>query len=262
MALLTSDDWRAAEAIAGIGYANPFLPDRVERERRALGARYVEIGPIIRARPGERLDRLLGNVPALRERAESLTLAIWGRLEAGRPATRAELIVFEDLVLFVLYARYMAAFDDLVSMSLGRDGWDGRVSFWGDYLDDFRRLFQGHGRDLPSRHDPGTIFAGFFQIERAFEQIFHGIVGGSMPAARLRASVWESIFTHDMKRYVRALHRRMADVPTLIVGPSGSGKELVARAVGMSGFLPFDTERVGSSPGGPGGWTWPRCSSR
>jgi DNA-binding NtrC family response regulator len=32
----------------------------------------------------------------------------------------------------------------------------------------------------------------------------------------------------------------MADVPTLIVGPSGSGKELVARAIGLSGFVPFD----------------------
>ena len=61
-----------------------------------------------------------------------------------------------------------------------------------------------------------------------------------MPAARLRAMVWESIFTHDMRRYTRSLHRTMADVPTLISGPSGSGKELVARAIGLSGFIPFD----------------------
>jgi len=32
----------------------------------------------------------------------------------------------------------------------------------------------------------------------------------------------------------------MPDLPTLITGPSGSGKELVARAIGMSGFIPFD----------------------
>ena len=59
-------------------------------------------------------------------------------------------------------------------------------------------------------------------------------------AARLRASVWESIFTHDMRRYALALHGRMADVPTLIAGPSGSGKELVARAVGLSSYVPFN----------------------
>ena len=61
-----------------------------------------------------------------------------------------------------------------------------------------------------------------------------------MAAARLRAVIWESIFTRDMRRYIRSLHRTMGDVPTLIVGPSGSGKELVARAIGLSCFIPFN----------------------
>jgi DNA-binding NtrC family response regulator len=240
MGLLPPAEWRVAEAIAGIGYANPFLPERVELERRALGPRYVERGPIIRARPGEPLERLFSNVPALRERAESLAAGIGRRLEAGQPATRAELLVYEDLALYLLYGRYMGAFDGLVSKSVQPGGWEGQVPFWKEFLTDFQRLFRAHGRDLPSRHDPKVLFAGFFQIERAFAQIYHGIVGGSMPAARLRASVWESIFTRDMRRYTRSLHRTMADVPTLVAGPSGSGKELVARAIGLSCFLPFD----------------------
>ncbi len=49
MALLNSTDWKCAEAIAGIGYCNPFLPERVELERQALGARFVE-GPSVRQR--------------------------------------------------------------------------------------------------------------------------------------------------------------------------------------------------------------------
>src|SRR5438034_856608 len=58
--------------------------------------------------------------------------------------------------------------------------------------------------------------------------------------ARLRAAVWQSIFTHDMRRYRRALYERMDDVTTLVVGPSGTGKEVVARAIGLSRYIPFE----------------------
>jgi hypothetical protein len=35
-------DFKFLEAVAGLGYANPFLPQRVEWERRALGTEMVE----------------------------------------------------------------------------------------------------------------------------------------------------------------------------------------------------------------------------
>src|ERR1700735_4625596 len=70
------------------------------------------------------------------------------------------------------------------------------------------------------------------------------IIGTPMPAARLRASIWQSIFTHDMRRYRRVLYRRMGDFPTLITGPSGTGKELIARAIAGARYVPFDAERM------------------
>jgi transcriptional regulator with GAF, ATPase, and Fis domain len=55
--------------------------------------------------------------------------------------------------------------------------------------------------------------------------------------------VWQSIFTRDMRRYRRSLYERMGDVTTLITGPSGTGKELVARAVGLARYVPFDSRQ-------------------
>ncbi len=91
--------------------------------------------------------------------------------------------------------------------------------------------------------DHAHLFALAFQIRRAFHHTFRQIYGGSAPAARLRAAVWESIFTNDRRRYARSLHGRMGDITTLVVGESGTGKELVARAIALSRYTPFDARR-------------------
>ena len=116
-----------AKAIAGICHVNPFLPERVELERQALGTRYKEEGPLIWARPGEGREEYRGNIPAMRERAEAIVSEMRRRIEGGRTATRDELLVYEDLALFLLYARHMDALEGIVTKSLQRTGWDGRA---------------------------------------------------------------------------------------------------------------------------------------
>jgi transcriptional regulator with PAS, ATPase and Fis domain len=87
------------------------------------------------------------------------------------------------------------------------------------------------------------LFAFCIQFCRAFHRVFDCIIGASPFAIRLRVHVWQSIFTHDMRRYRRLHFDRMRDFTTLITGPSGTGKELVARAIGLSRFIPFDPRR-------------------
>jgi transcriptional regulator with GAF, ATPase, and Fis domain len=105
---------------------------------------------------------------------------------------------------------------------------------------DVRAFLELPGLSFPFPMDAPALFAWGYQIRRAFHHTFRRIYGASMPAARLRAAVWQSIFTHDNRRYRRALYERMGDIPTLVVGESGTGKELVARAIALSRFIPFD----------------------
>ncbi|MGE0824653.1 MAG: sigma-54-dependent transcriptional regulator [Candidatus Binatia bacterium] len=100
------------------------------------------------------------------------------------------------------------------------------------------------GVTVPTEYEAPHLFACFFQLRRAFHHIIESIVGSSMAAARLRAAVWQSLFTYDIRRYRRTLFDRMGDFTTLIRGPSGTGKELVARAIGLSRYIPFEPKAL------------------
>ena len=144
---------------------------------------------------------------------------------AGRPASNAaargeqaresDLVLYEDAIIHLLYNRYYPKF---VENSPDK-GWN----FYRDFLADWQHFYPEQIA-FPSHHEPAHTFACFRQIQRAFEQIFRDIIGGSLPAARLRAAIWQSIFTHDMRRYRRTLYARMGDFATLITGPSGPAR--------------------------------------
>ncbi|MGH7480133.1 MAG: sigma 54-interacting transcriptional regulator, partial [Candidatus Methylomirabilales bacterium] len=143
-------------------------------------------------------------------------------------------------MLFLLYHRYNDRFHAGIMNALDRRAGHKPFGFYTDFLRDWQRYLQIAGFTRPSQHQAPHLFACFFQIRRAFHHIFSYIIGGSMAAARLRAGVWQSIFTHDMRRYRDTLCERMGDITTLVTGPTGTGKELVARAIALSRYVPFD----------------------
>lgn len=239
MALLTGRDRRAAEAIARIGYCNPFLPERLELERAALGAAFEGDDAIISLPFDGDIQAVFRNFSALRDRAEGLVNRMRLRLLARVETTDMERRMYLDSVLYLLYNRHASVLDSLAQIGTAAERTRQTADVWEPFLDDFRWYLELPELRRPEHYEAGHCFAVFFQIQRAFSHIFECIIGRSRPSMHLRAAVWESIFTHDMGRYTRALYRTMGEIPTLITGESGTGKELVARAIGSSRYIPF-----------------------
>jgi transcriptional regulator with AAA-type ATPase domain len=236
MGLLGTGDRVLAEAISRLAYCNPFLPERIECERQALGTEFVSGGTLwhVSGQP-----QPAPNVHALRQRAETLAARLSARLREGVRPSPEELGLYEDVVVYRLFS---GVEDDFYRLIDGRNA-AAKVAFYDTFRRDVERLLQIPGATVVAEHDVPHLFAAFFQIRRAFHYIFRNILGNSVPVVRLRAAVWQSIFTRDMRRYRRALYQRMGDVATLISGPSGTGKELVARAIGLARYIPFDPGR-------------------
>jgi len=238
MAALSASERRFLKATSSLGYSNPFLPERIEWERAALGREYLESEPVWSVSVADP-DADLPNIVRIYQKLEALIEELHSRLVAAPDLQPEDLAAYEESVHSLLYQRYYPAFRDVNS----RTG-NARWQFYRQFLADWNRYLVLPGKRFETDLRPAHVFACFHQIQRAFRSIFYNIIGSSMPAARLRASIWQSIFTHDMRRYRRTLYRRMSDFPTLITGPSGTGKELVARAIAGSRYIAFDPERL------------------
>lgn len=230
---LSEGEREVVAAISRLASCNPFTPERLHLERQVLGEAFAPFDVVWHAQTDAAGAN--PNVPGIAEKTLELVEAMRARLTAARPAepSAEDLGLYRDLVLYLLYSRYeLRLFDQIHARNPS-------FGFYRDFLADLERFFDPPVfRESPV--DAAHVFACSFQIRRAFHFTFRSIVGGSMPAARLRERVWQSIFTHDLQRYQRALYRSMGDVTTLVTGPSGTGKELVARAIGHSRYIPFD----------------------
>ncbi len=230
------------QAVSKLAYCNPFLPERIDYERAALGDDFVNAEPVWSMNVDDP-DRPHTNLVKISGRLEAVCDSLQTLLSSGAAVTERDLELYEVGVLFLLYRRYEESFHAAIVAELETKPAEKRFEFYAEFLRDWQHYFHLNGIAALANPDPAHMFASFFQIRRAFHLIFRYIVGTSMAAARLRAAAWQSIFTHDMRRYRKMLYARMGDITTLITGPSGTGKELVARAIGMSRYIPFDPKR-------------------
>lgn len=244
MAWLREGERRFLEAVSGLCFCNPFLPERIDWERRALGRAFDEPSDVWSRHPGE--DATRPNVLRLREQVRRMVRGLRTRVldvAGGQEADQRERQLYVDLVAYHLYDELRDQF------AVAHESDRSAAALWGVFSERYRHfldlpgLWIATGSPRPSDATAAHWMAGMSQLGRGFQEIYSHIVGRSLPAARLRAAVWQSIFTCDLRAYRDGLFRRMADFSTLVTGPSGTGKELVARAIAAAAYVPFDAKR-------------------
>ena len=243
--LFTATERHFAETLSDLSATNPFLERRIWLEREALGDEFSE--PLNYWVPDAGAEDLneskfqRPNLEALGKRAERVVVAARGRFASLRTTPNArELQIYQDACLYVLLYRYDGK---LFGLCLEPGARPKPLSWYAEFARDHEALLGIEGLPWPVQLAPETTLALLFQLRRAFHYIFRYILGSSPVSAALRAETWTSIFTHDLRRYQTSLFRRMHDIVTLITGPTGSGKELVAQAIGLSRYVPFDPKR-------------------
>ena len=240
MALCTGKEREIAEAIGKLDFTNPFIPERTALEKTALGSDYrphTGQGNILVEK-----KRVRFNTNKLKEHAVELLTKFRSRLlDKNLKLIDGDLEIYENLVIYYLYELYRS---DIKTYFMDKSGKYSLADSYKRFLADWNYYLQLPGRPFETVFTAVKMFEMFFQIRRAFHYIFDFIIGRSTVSSELRASIWQSIFTHDIIRYHRLLYNRMQSITTLITGPSGTGKELVARAVALSQHIPFDEKKL------------------
>ena len=84
MSLYSRSERKFLEAVSRLAYANPFLPERTECERAALGDDYVP-GDLVWSRNVQDLDRPRENVYRIAARLESMMEGLQQRVASKTP---------------------------------------------------------------------------------------------------------------------------------------------------------------------------------
>lgn len=249
MSLFEIAEWTFAEKAADLVATNPFDPAWRHKERLLLGREATDADDVYAWKPGCGLwgPRSIDTeeLILLGERIDAITAAARQRFGADTTASVTELEVYEILAMYRLYCHCAEQLDMAIDSVVKhkQDAGPAVKNIWSQFRREHKDWLQLPGCELPWARRPEHLFACFFTLRRAFYHIFFNIIGRSAAAIRLRSAVWQSVVTHDLRGWGETHYERMRDFPTLITGPSGTGKELVAQAVGRSQYIPFDARK-------------------
>jgi len=215
---LGDGDRKLFTLVSAAAYANPFGEQRTSLDAAITEAAAGEPGwtPRMLQRVGARLT----------------ALGVNGKLDVRDFGERDRALV-EDSVLFEAFHRILTPLDAYIGAQERALDASLRVPFARDCLREL--VARGISPERARR-----MLELFYQMRRAFYFISRGLVGDSRCMRQLRETLWEAVFTRDIRRYERHLWNRMEDFSTIIVGETGTGKGAAAAAIGLSGFIPWN----------------------
>jgi len=226
MKSISDGDREFFQGLEKSAFTNPFSDERIESDRRVAGSA-----------DDASFDTVLNELLCEVDRRLAALAPVDIRNYSG-----AEADLLAIAVLFQIYHRCLAAFDELIEEQVAAGDEPCAAPF---AAETFEQLLQ-HGI---GRANAGLYVAVFYQLRRAYFFISKGLVGESPCMKQLRSRLWDNIFTHDIRWYIRCLWNRMEDFSTLLLGETGTGKGAAAFAIGRSGFIPYNptTKRFSQS---------------
>ncbi|WDP85239.1 MAG: sigma-54-dependent Fis family transcriptional regulator [Desulfobacter sp.] len=195
----------------------------------------------------ERLDRRIAGLISSASRRKSKDDCVREvdlRLDLLKRANRADINAYQDsdreilrvVYLFDIFHKFRENFDNHIKTQLQAKDTPIKV----DFVDDAKQIWLDKGFDPDKFYH---YFALSFQLRRAFYFISNSLVGSSPCMRTLKKHLWYNVFTHNIGLYDKYLWNRMEDFSTLLLGETGTGKGTAAKAIGSSGFIPFDPEK-------------------
>lgn len=144
--------------------------------------------------------------------------------------------ILRIVYLFDIFHKFRDRFDDLIREQIKAQDRPVRV----DFVDDAKEMVMGKGFSEETFYH---YLALSFQLRRAFYFISNSLVGASPCMQTLKKHLWYNVFTYNIGLYDQHLWNRMEDFSTLLLGETGTGKGTAAKAIGRSGFIPFDRKK-------------------
>ena len=188
MSLFKPAERTFVETVVRLAHCNPFLPERIAYERKALGAEFDPRDADWNVRPGDTSDhpnlkRVLAHSQVMLDRARRRLAKRTGPLSPRELG--ADHALYEDLLLMVLYHSHRTGLNALITDPQPKQNDVRPAKVFAALRADAAPYLEFGDRRLTPSGPLEHLFAGLFQIRRAFENIFRLILGVSTPAIRL-----------------------------------------------------------------------------